>query len=51
MPGTYHKCHSCGGEVLEKKITVDYRSGEKLVTIIKNVPAGACEVDISFGLR
>jgi YgiT-type zinc finger domain-containing protein len=51
MPRTYHKCHFCRGEVSEKKITVDYRWGEKLVTIIKNVPAGICEVDISFGLR
>lgn len=43
MPRTYHKCHFCGGEVSEKKITVDYRWGDKLVTVIKNVPAGVCE--------
>ena len=44
MSRVYHKCHFCGGEVSEKKITVDYRWGEKLVTVIKNVPAGVCEV-------
>jgi len=44
MARVYHKCHFCGGEVSERKITVDYRWGEELVTIIKNVPAGVCEV-------
>jgi YgiT-type zinc finger domain-containing protein len=44
MPRVYHKCHFCGGKVSEKKITVDYRWGAELVTIIKNVPAGVCEV-------
>ncbi len=39
----YHKCYFCGGKVSEQKITVDYRWGDKLVTIIKNVPAGVCE--------
>ena len=28
----------------EQKVTVDYRWGEELVTVIKNVPAGVCEV-------
>ena len=28
----------------ERKISVDYRWGENLVTVIKNVPAGVCEV-------
>jgi YgiT-type zinc finger domain-containing protein len=44
MRRVYHKCHFCGGKVSEKKITVDYRWGPELVTIIKNVPAGVCEV-------
>lgn len=41
---TYHQCHFCGGQVSEQKITVDYRWGEELITVIKNVPAGVCEV-------
>ena len=44
MARVYHKCHFCGGEVAEKKIAVDYRWGEKLVTVINNVPAGVCGV-------
>lgn len=44
MARVYHKCHFCGGKVSERKITVDYRWGEDLVTTIKNVPAGVCEV-------
>ena len=43
MSRVYHKCHFCGGDVSERKITVDYRWGEKLVTVIKDVPAGVCE--------
>ncbi|MFV9690283.1 MAG: YgiT-type zinc finger protein [Desulfobacteria bacterium] len=35
MPRVYHKCHFCGGEVVEKKITVDYRWGEELIALIK----------------
>jgi len=44
MTRIYHKCHFCGGEVLEKRITIDYRWGEKLMAIIENVPAGVCQV-------
>lgn len=44
MGRAYHKCHFCGGEVSERKVAVDYRWGENLVTIIKNVPAGVCEL-------
>ena len=44
MPRKYHKCHFCGGDVSERKITIDYRWGEELVAVIKNVPAGVCEV-------
>lgn len=43
MRRVYHKCHFCGGTVTEKKITVDYRWGETMVTVIKNVPAGVCQ--------
>jgi len=41
---TYSQCHFCGGQVSEQKVTVDYRWGEELITVIKNVPAGVCEV-------
>jgi len=44
MTRIYHKCHFCGGEVLEKRITIDYRWGDKLMAIIENVPAGVCQV-------
>ena len=44
MVRVYHKCHFCGGEVLEKRITADYRWGENLIAIIENVPTGICEV-------
>ena len=44
MERSYHKCHFCGVKVSERKITVDYRWGEDLVTVIKKVPAGVCEV-------
>ena len=44
MARRYPKCHFCGGKVAERKITVDYRWGEDLVAIIKNVPVGVCEV-------
>jgi YgiT-type zinc finger domain-containing protein len=43
MRRVYHKCHFCGGTVTEKKITVDYRWGDTMVTVIKNVPAGVCQ--------
>ena len=42
MPRVYHKCHFCGGEVIEKRVTVDYRWGDELIAVIKNVPAGVC---------
>lgn len=44
MGRIYHQCHFCGGKVSEQKVTIDYRWGEELVTVIKNVPAGVCEV-------
>jgi YgiT-type zinc finger domain-containing protein len=44
MTRVYHQCHFCGGEVTEQRVTVDYRWGDKLLTIIENVPAGVCQV-------
>ena len=44
MTRIYHKCHFCGGEVIEKKITVDYRWGEELIALIENVPTGICQI-------
>ena len=44
MRRVYHKCHFCGGKVSEQKITVDYRWGDKMVSVIENVPVGVCEV-------
>ena len=44
MKRSYHSCHFCGGTVSEQKVTVDYRWGEELITVIKNVPAGVCEM-------
>jgi YgiT-type zinc finger domain-containing protein len=44
MTRTYHSCYFCGVTVSEKKVTVDYRWGKDLVTVIKNVPAGVCAV-------
>ncbi len=28
MLRVYHQCHCCGGDVIEKRITVDYRWGD-----------------------
>lgn len=44
MSRVYHKCHFCGGEVSEKRVAMDYRWGEELVAIVKNVPAGVCQI-------
>jgi len=44
MARKYHKCYFCSGKVSEKKVTVDYRWGEDLITVFKNVPAGVCQV-------
>ncbi len=44
MNRTYHKCHFCGGDVVEKRITADYRWGEELIALIENVPTGVCQV-------
>jgi YgiT-type zinc finger domain-containing protein len=44
MARVYHKCYFCGGQVSEKKVTVDYRWGEDLIAVFRNVPAGVCQV-------
>ena len=44
MDRIYHKCHFCGGEVLEKRTTADYRWGDELIAVVKNVPAEVCQV-------
>lgn len=44
MTRTYHRCHFCGGEVAEQRVTVDYRWGDALLVVIRNVPAGVCQV-------
>ena len=44
MVRVYHRCHSCRGEVVEQRVTVDYRWGEALLVVIRNVPAGVCQV-------
>jgi len=44
MSRVYHKCHFCGGDVLEKRLTIDYRWGEELIAIIENVPIGVCQI-------
>lgn len=38
----YDKCE-CGGEVIEKKVRVDYRHGEDIV-VFEDVPVGVCTV-------
>ncbi len=44
MPRIYHQCHFCGGEVVEQRVTVDYRWGDSLLVVIRNVPTGVCQV-------
>ena len=44
MTRIYHKCHFCGGEVVEKKVMIDYRWGEELIALIENVPTGVCQI-------
>lgn len=44
MSRVYHRCHFCGGEVAEQRVTTDYRWGENLLVVIRNVPAGVCQV-------
>ena len=44
MPRKYHPCHFCKGEIKEEKVTVDYRWGADLLAVLKDVPAGVCQV-------
>ena len=44
MGREYHRCHYCGGEVVEQCVTMDYRWGEAFLVVIRNVPAVVCEV-------
>jgi YgiT-type zinc finger domain-containing protein len=39
----YQQCYFCGGEVVEERVTVDYRWGTDLLAVVKNVPAGVCQ--------
>ena len=44
MARLYHRCHFCGGEVTEQRVTVDYRWGNEFLVVIRDVPAGVCRV-------
>jgi YgiT-type zinc finger domain-containing protein len=44
MGRVYHRCHFCGGEVVEQLVTTDYRWGPELLAVIRDVPAGICQV-------
>lgn len=41
MKHEYADCSFCGGKVTEKKVKVDYRTGDELI-VFENVPAGVC---------
>jgi len=43
MEREYHRCHFCGGDVHEERVTVDYRWGQDTLVVIRNVPAGVCQ--------
>jgi YgiT-type zinc finger domain-containing protein len=38
----YGDCSFCGGKVVEKRVSVDYRLGKELI-IFEQVPAGVCQ--------
>lgn len=44
MTRVYHRCHFCGGAVIEQRVTVDYRWGDAFLVVIRHVPAGVCQV-------
>ena len=44
MSRIYHKCHFCGGDILEKRITTDYPWGEDLIAAIESVLTGICQI-------
>jgi hypothetical protein len=33
MARQYHRCHFCGGEVSEERVTVDYRCGDRIAQL------------------
>jgi len=37
-------CVHCGGRVRQGTLAVDYRWGKDLLAVVRNVPAGVCEV-------
>lgn len=37
-----NECYFCKGRIVEQKVTVDFRWGDKL-KVIENVPAGVCQ--------
>ncbi len=37
-----NKCYFCGGKTIIKKITIDFRWGDKLY-VVENVPVEVCE--------
>ena len=39
----YNKCSLCKWEVIEQRVTVDYRWGDKLLAVLEDVPAGVCQ--------
>ncbi len=39
----YGDCYYCGGEIIEKLQTVDYRKSSELY-ILENIPTGICAV-------
>ena len=41
MKAKYDKCDYCGGQVVEKRVTVDLRLKDKLC-VFENVPVGVC---------
>ncbi|VUZ84805.1 hypothetical protein MELA_01179 [Candidatus Methylomirabilis lanthanidiphila] len=43
MARVYHRCYFCGGEVIEQRVTVDYRWGDAFLVVIRHVPAGVCQ--------
>jgi YgiT-type zinc finger domain-containing protein len=43
MGREYHRCHFCGGDVHEERVTVDYRWAQDALVVIRNVPAGVCQ--------
>ena len=43
MKRRYNRCHFCDGSVSERQVVVDYRWGDTLLAVIKDVPVGVCD--------